>query len=66
MSRSSFKRIKHGHTPGDIGKSQKIEFREKPSRSTRAKSFNKQVVLKTKAVLKERTRREIERGLYES
>ncbi len=58
-------RIKHGQLPGDIGKCRKIAMREgRDSDKKRGKNFKKiAVIAKERAVLKERTRKEIDRQI---
>ena len=59
MGDATFKRMKHGHVPGDIGKHQKAKYRAKPSASKQAKSFSNMIRSKTRAVLLEKTKKEI-------
>jgi len=58
---SNHKRIKHHDMPGDIPKNDKIAFREgKPdSLGHCGKSFNDEVVKRTRVVNKRRTSKEI-------
>lgn len=75
MKDSDFKRVKHHHMPGDVSKRTKIAMRENKVRSPLlrsgmypligkpAKAYRKEVNMKTKAVLKERTKKEIQRQL---
>jgi len=54
-------RIKMGQLPGDVGKGVKIAMMEgRHQDKSRSKSFKKEVRMKEKAVLKERTKKEIE------
>ena len=63
MRDSDFKRVKHHHMPGDIGKGEKKKYRSKPSMNKRAKSFNDTVRARTRSTLKDRTIKEIQRQL---
>lgn len=75
MRDSEFKRVKHHHFPGDVSKRTKIAMRENKVKSPLlrsgmypligkpAKAFRKRVNSTTKAVLKEKTRKEIQRQL---
>lgn len=65
MNDASFKRIKHGQLPGDVGKQDKIKMRENANASTVNKAFNKMVKMKAKAISKERAKKEIKRQLEE-
>jgi len=59
-------KIKMGQTPGDVGVGHKIrmmEGRVPEDEKRRAKGFRKDVRLRERATLKERTRKEIERAL---
>lgn len=61
MDISGWKRVKHGQLPGDVPKAVKIAFREGKTKNTRrAKAFNRAVIARTRAQLKERTRALIE------
>lgn len=62
---SAFKKIKWRHMPGDISRGHKLILREQldPNEAARSKAFNREIRLRAKAVLKERTKREIARQL---
>lgn len=55
-------KLKMGMLPGDVGKSEKIRMLEK-RHNKRARSFVKEVLMNERAVLKERTEKEIEECL---
>lgn len=60
MQLSLFKRVKHGHLPGDVGKDIKIAMRERRwPEVIRAAIYRRDVARRTRAVLAERARREI-------
>ena len=59
MRDSDFKRMKHHEFPGDISTQEKASFRAKPSLHKRAKTYSKMVRTRTRAVLKERSLKEI-------
>lgn len=53
------KRVKHGDLPGDVGKSKKIQMREKPA-TKRDKSFLRSIIEKGKTVQRRRDKKAIE------
>lgn len=59
MNLSGFKRVKHGHIPGDVSKGAKIDMKEGRDKGGGVKDYIKQVTSKTRAVGKERAKKEI-------